>query len=181
MLTAFFDRDGTIARDYPDEVWPTVTEVELMPGAIVAMRFLRKKGYEIIIVTNQYIIEEGWITQNQYEAYNEKLLCVLNDEGIEIKDVFYCPHARTASCTCRKPGAGMIEAALRKYPDIDMTKAFMVGDSECDIGLAKNLNIPVFGIKRTSDYEKCITIDSLEDFEKTFDGLPGGNDRIRGT
>ena len=69
----------------------------------------------------------------------------------------------------------MIEAALRKYPDIDMSKAFMVGDSECDIGLAQNLNIPVFGIKSTSDYEKSITIDSLKDFEKAFDGLTGGN------
>ena len=48
MLTAFFDRDGTIAKDYPDAVWTTVSEVELMPGAIESLRFLRKMGYEII-------------------------------------------------------------------------------------------------------------------------------------
>ncbi len=168
MLTAFFDRDGTIAKEYPDEVWPTVTEVELMPGAIESMRFLRNKGYEIIIITNQYFIDEGTVALSQYEAYTEKMLSILKENDIEIKDIFFCPHARTNPCACRKPQTGMIEAALRKYTDIDMSRAFMVGDSECDLLLAKNMNIPAYGIKRRIDYDKCIFLESLTDFEKAF-------------
>lgn len=168
MLTAFFDRDGTIARDYPDAVWPMVNEVELMPGAVEAMRFLRSKGYEIIIVTNQYLIDENYITLSQYEAYTEKLLNRLKDEGIEIKDVFFCPHARNKPCACRKPAAGMVEAALLKYPDIDLSKAFMVGDSDCDIALAQKMNLPVYAVNRRSSYAKCITLGSIAEFEKAF-------------
>ena len=168
MLTAFFDRDGTISKEYADEIWPTVTEVELKPGAVEALRFLRAKGYEIIIITNQYFIEEGTVTMEQYEDYTKKLLSALKDNGVEIKDIFFCHHARTNPCGCRKPSTGMIEAALRKYPDIDMTRAFMVGDSECDLLLAKSLNIPAYGVRRRIDYDKCVCMDSLMDFEKAF-------------
>ena len=62
----------------------------------------------------------------------------------------------------------MIENAIQKYPDIDMSRALMVGDSECDIMLAKNLNIPVFAISHKNAYEKCITLDTIKDFEKAF-------------
>ncbi len=168
MLVAFFDRDGTIAKDYPDEIWSDITNVELIPGAIEAMRFLRKRDYEIIIISNQYLIEEGFITHAQYESYARKLLDRLKSEGIEIKDVFYCPHARTNPCACKKPAPGMIEAALQKYPDIDMKNAFMVGDSECDLHLAKKLDIPAYGIKCRIDYEKCVSMESLMDFERAF-------------
>ncbi|MBQ3232549.1 MAG: HAD-IIIA family hydrolase [Clostridia bacterium] len=168
MLTAFFDRDGTIAKDYPDEVWTNVMDIKLVPGAIDAMRFLRNKGYEIVILTNQYIIGEGYITYHQYEMYTQKLLETLKSKGIEIKDIFFCPHARSVNCTCRKPAVGMIENAIQKYPDIDMSRALMVGDSECDIMLAKNLNIPVFAISHKNAYEKCITLDTIKDFEKAF-------------
>lgn len=170
MLTAFFDRDGTIAKDYPDAVWTTVSEVELMPGAIESLRFLRKKGYEIIVITNQYLIEEGIITWAQYEDYTQKLLGILGNNGVEIKDVFCCPHARNNSCDCRKPKTGMIEDALRKYPDIDISRAFIVGDSECDLLLAQRMKMQAYGIKCGIDYEKCIRIDSLLDFEKAFAG-----------
>ncbi len=170
MLTAFFDRDGTIARDYPDDVWVTVTDVELMPGAIESMRFLRKKGYEIIVVTNQYLIEEGIISRAQYDDYTKKLLGILKDSGVEIRDVFCCPHARSNPCACRKPKTGMIDAALRKYPDIDMSRAFIVGDSECDLLLARNLNIPAYGIQCRIDYDKCIFLETMMDFEKAFCG-----------
>lgn len=168
MLTAFFDRDGTISMEYPDEVWPSVTEVEIMPGAIDALRFLRAKGYEIIIITNQYFIEEGTVSLDQYNDYARKLIDLLKAEGVEIRDVFFCPHARTHPCACRKPKTGMIENALLKYPDIDMTRAFMVGDSDCDVELAKNLNIPAFAIARKSEYEKCIAINTIKDFPTAF-------------
>ena len=43
-----------------------------------------------------------------------------------------------------------------------------VGDSECDLLLAKNLNIPAYGVRRRIDYDKCVCLDSLMDFEKAF-------------
>lgn len=119
MKTAFFDRDGTIAEDYPDEEWAKANTPVLMPYAIEVLQYLRVMGHQIIIITNQYLIGEGFITQTQYDAYHGKLLSLLKGADIAILDVFYCPHKRTDGCDCQKPGTGLIRQALQKYPDID--------------------------------------------------------------
>ena len=154
MKVAFFDRDGTIAEDYPDEEWTEVDTPVLMPYAIEVLRYLRSIGYQIIIITNQYLIGEGFITQAQYDAYRRKLLSLFNAAGVSILDTFYCPHARTDGCACKKPEVGLIKQALQKYPDIELSSAFVVGDSLCDMQMAEKLGIPGFGIGIEYNYEK---------------------------
>ena len=63
MKIAFFDRDGTIALDYPDDEWSHIDTPILMPYAIEAMQHVIKIGCKIVILTNQYSIGEGFITQ----------------------------------------------------------------------------------------------------------------------
>ena len=70
MKVAFLDRDGTINRDYPDDIWIRIQYPEILPGAIQGMKCLKEKGYEIIIVTNQYIIGERIISIEQYYEFN---------------------------------------------------------------------------------------------------------------
>lgn len=62
MKVAFLDRDGTIIEDYEDEKWKYVKEPVFIEGAIKALKAMKEKGYEIIIITNQYLINEGIIT-----------------------------------------------------------------------------------------------------------------------
>ena len=88
MKVAFLDRDGTINRDYPDDIWIRIQDPEILPGAIQGMKYLKEKGYEIIIVTNQYIIGEGIISIEQYHEFNRKLLALLIENDISILDVF---------------------------------------------------------------------------------------------
>lgn len=146
MKVAFLDRDGTINRDYPDAEWAVVAEPELLEGALVGMKSILKKGYEIIIVTNQYTIGEGFITQGQYEDFNDKLLDTLAKNGVSVLDVFYCPHARRDNCDCCKPRTGMIAQAISKYPDIDMSQSFMCGDSAADMKCAYEAGLRFIGI-----------------------------------
>ncbi len=167
MKVAFLDRDGTINKSCwttrePDgffEYWEGSEEPELLPGTLEGMRHLRRCGYEIIIITNQYPIGEGQVTQEFYDSYMEKLLAMLKEGGVDIKDVFFCPHARSVGCSCIKPKPGMIHAALRKYPDIDMTQSFFAGDSAADEGIAAACSLPFYGVKR--DCER--RIESLAD------------------
>ena len=56
MKIAFLDRDGTINLDYPDMDWKNIENPVLLEGAITGMKYLREQGFEIIIVSNQYII-----------------------------------------------------------------------------------------------------------------------------
>lgn len=97
MKVAFLDRDGTINRDYPDEEWRHIKEPEILPGSIQGMKYIVNHGYEIIIVTNQYIIGEGVISHDQYNDFNSKLLLELSENGVNIRDIFHCPHARSVS------------------------------------------------------------------------------------
>jgi D-glycero-D-manno-heptose 1,7-bisphosphate phosphatase len=91
MKVAFLDRDGTIVSDYPDEFWHQVREPAFLPGAIEALAALRHKGYQIIIVSNQYLIGEGLITQEQYDTLSASMLQVLATHGIQVLDIFLLP------------------------------------------------------------------------------------------
>lgn len=161
MQVAFLDRDGTITRDHPDDQWGKVVEPVFLDGAIEALRRMRAKGYAIIIITNQYLIGEGYITQAQYDGYAAKISRHLSDAGVDILDVFYCPHARDAGCACSKPKPGMIEAACRKYPDIDMDHSFYAGDWDVDMMLANAAGLKAFGIGFDHPELNYTRVDSL--------------------
>lgn len=89
---AFLDRDDTISRDYADSEWAGKREPELLTGAPEAMARLQSLGYEMIIVTNQYIIGEGFITLQEYTRFHRRLLERLVAAGVTVLDTFFCPH-----------------------------------------------------------------------------------------
>jgi len=146
MKVAFFDRYGTIIEDYPENQWTFIENPTLLEGAIETLKGAQLKGYKVIILTNQYLINDGYISLNQYKDITNKMLNKLHNEGIEILDIFYCPHSKREKCNCFKPKTGMIEQVLSKYPAIDMDESFMVGDSLVDVELAANSKIKGFGI-----------------------------------
>lgn len=163
MKVAFLDRDGTMIEDYEDEKWRYVKEPVFIKGAIQALKDIKEKGYEIIIITNQYLINEGIITLNQYQNFTNKLIKELNEKQIEILDIFYCPHSRKENCNCMKPKDGLIKMALEKYPDIKLEDSFIVGDSLCDIQLGQKLGIKTFGINIEIEGRNIVKISSLKD------------------
>ena len=163
MKIAFLDRDGTIVSEYPDELWPSISVPEFLPGAVEALTAFLRKGYEVIIVTNQYLIGEGLITQEQYDLFTGRMVEVLNKHGIQVLDIFYCPHRRDNGCACLKPKPGMIEAALKRHPSIDLSQSFLVGDSPCDVGLAEAMGLRAFSIGFESGRDGVTKVASLRD------------------
>ncbi len=163
MKIAFLDRDGTIVSEYPDEVWPTISVPEFLPGAIEALTAFRRKGYEIIIVTNQYLIGEGLITPQQYDLFTARMLDALSKHDIQVLDIFYCPHRRDSGCACLKPKPGMIEAALKRHPSINLSHSFLAGDSPCDVELAEQVGLRAFSIGFESGLGGVTKVASLRD------------------
>ena len=154
MKVAFFDRDGTIIEDYPDDEWAGIKHPVFIDGSINTLKEVIRKGYRIIIITNQYIINEGYITIDQYHDINNQLKSELTRQGVELLDVFYCPHGKNEGCACIKPEIGMIKQVIQKYPGINLKKSFMIGDSAVDVELAINIGIKGFGIGVGSNYKK---------------------------
>ncbi len=165
MNVAFFDRDGTLIEDYPDDQWTQITSPVFLPNSIQTLQRVQQRGYEIIIITNQYLINEGFITNEQYETLTEKMLNEFTKQNITIRDLFFCPHSRKEGCPCMKPKTGMISQALEKYPDIQIDQSFMVGDSNVDVELALNMKMKGFGIGFGESYreEKIIQINELKE------------------
>lgn len=169
MKVAFFDRDGTIINDYPDHEWTVIKQPKFIDGAIQTLKEVANKGYKIIIITNQYIINEGYITTEQYNNITTQMINELNRHDIEVFDIYYCPHAIREDCSCSKPRAGMIRQALKNHPQINLCESFMIGDSNVDIELAINMSMIGFGIGVGSEYnnpkiKQLKTIEELVDY-----------------
>lgn len=164
MKVAFLDRDGTIIKDYPDCVWSKIQSPEFFDDTIDSLKKIIAKNYKIIILTNQYIISEGFITHKQYKSFTEKFVKTLNDNSIDILDIFYCPHARIDNCLCCKPNKGMVIEAMNKYPNIDLSNSFIAGDSKCDEVLAKLLGIKFFKINYQDAHHKTCKLSSIIPF-----------------
>ena len=146
IKVVFLDRDGTINKDYDDNVWKNINNPEILDGNIEGLKKIKYYGYIIIIITNQYIIADGIISKKQYQDFNLKLIKLLKKEGIDIIKIYYCPHNDFDKCNCKKPKTGMIDAALKDF-NIDIMNSFYIGDSYSDYKLAKKFNLKFYGIK----------------------------------
>lgn len=152
IKVAFLDRDGTINKDYPDGKWSEILSPELLPGSIEGLKELQKAGYKLIIVTNQYIIADGIITLEQYQTFNNTLIKILKEYGIDILKTYFCPHNDSDNCTCKKPKPGLIDMAMKGF-DIDIKNSIYIGDSLGDYELSQKFNLAFYGIKGVNDDE----------------------------
>ena len=157
MKIAFLDRDGTLVKDYPDKDWAFVKTPEIMEGTVEGLKVLKELGYQFILITNQYIINEGIISKKQYDSFTEDFVKHLKDHQIDLLDIFYCPHTSAENCGCKKPEIGMFKSAYAKYPAICVEDSIMVGDSNCDEAFAEKIGLTFYGIKGGSidNQERC--------------------------
>ena len=160
MRIAFLDRDGTINQDYPDAEWKNKQVPLLLPGTLEGLLGLQAKGYEIIILTNQYIIADGIITVDEYQRFHTHLMTMLESSGIKVLQTYYCPHGNMDCCQCIKPKPGMIHQALKDYP-INLETSIYCGDSQCDYLLAQAFNLPFYGIRYQGQEPQVIHCSSL--------------------
>ena len=141
----FFDRDGTLNVDIhylhrpEDFIWT--------PDAPAAIRHLNERGILTIVVTNQSGVARGYYPEADVRRLHDWMNEELKKEGAHLDALFYCPHYPEGKipeyakiCDCRKPAAGMIDAACAKY-DIDRTRAVLIGDSESDMECARRAGV----------------------------------------
>lgn len=91
----FLDREGTLVPERADHDWAELKRLELTPGVAAGLGDLDMLGFRFIVVTNQYPIGEGLLSESRYEQLTVTLLEALQAEGINVLKVLHCPHART--------------------------------------------------------------------------------------
>ena len=104
---AFLDRDGTLIVDADFLAKPE--GVELIPGAVDAVRRLNDAGVVVVVITNQSGIARGLLTEDDYARVEARVKLEFAEAGARIDATYHCPHhpAITGQCSCRKPVAFM--------------------------------------------------------------------------
>jgi L-threonylcarbamoyladenylate synthase len=128
----FFDRDGTLIEDrgHIDQE----SDVVFYPETVPSLKRLQER-FRLFIVTNQPGIAEGTITREGVERVNRHVTEHLAAHGIEITDVYFCPHSRSDGCSCIKPNPRFLRQAERDH-GIDLERSYVVGDHPSDVELA---------------------------------------------
>ena len=133
-VTVFLDRDGTLNVDTGYVKSPD--DFTVLPGVGAALARLKQAGARLVVVTNQSGLGRGYFTSKDLEAIHGKLRAILAEDGVTLDGLYFCPHHPDDRCNCRKPARGMIDRALAEL-QVDLSRAYVVGDSVRDVELAK--------------------------------------------
>ena len=129
----FVDRDGTLIHDA--DYCSDPKQISVFPGVSEALRFLRRRDYKIIVITNQSGIGRGFFSEEQYRAVEAE---VLRQIGADLIDAtYFCPDVPGQPSRCRKPAPGMILEAARDF-HVDLARSFFIGDKEIDAECGHN-------------------------------------------
>ncbi len=149
----FIDRDDTIAKNVP--YCDSPDKFNLYPGVPQQIKKLKDAGFLVIMITNQSGINRGYFTVETLNAIHEKMNKEIEAAGGCIDAIYYCPHRPDEKCKCRKPNAQLGKLAVSEY-DIDISRSYMVGDSDMDEGFAKNLGCQFCKVGEGTDFNSCV-------------------------
>jgi D-glycero-D-manno-heptose 1,7-bisphosphate phosphatase len=137
----FLDRDGTMIEEHG--YIGSLDLIHPFPWTAEAIARLTAAGFAIVVVTNQAGVARGYFDEAFVERAHRHLDALMRAAGATIDAYYYCPHhpegiveGYRRVCGCRKPAAGMIQAAAHDLA-LDVARSFVVGDKWLDVRLAE--------------------------------------------
>ncbi|HVY82883.1 MAG TPA: bifunctional histidinol-phosphatase/imidazoleglycerol-phosphate dehydratase HisB [Steroidobacteraceae bacterium] len=149
----FVDRDGTLIEEPPDQQVDSLDKVRFMPGVFAALTQLARRGYKLVMVTNQDGLGTQSFPQAHFDAAQTFVLEAFRSQGIEFDAVFVCPHFQADNCACRKPRTQLVEEYVR-VQNMDAAASAMIGDRPTDLEFARNLGIRGLKVHRNGTPEE---------------------------
>lgn len=132
------DRDGTInARPSRGEYVTGWDCFQWIDDTVDALAQLASHGFRFIVVSNQAGIARGMLDASVVAEINQRMVADLGARGIDVLDVYVCPHHWDEHCRCRKPEAGLFFDAAREHL-LRMDRTVYVGDDPRDCRAAFN-------------------------------------------
>ena len=133
----FLDKDGTLIDDVAYNVDPV--RITLARGAAEGLYLLVRRGYRIVVVSNQPGVALGIFPEHALGGVESRLRELLRDVGVPLSGFHYCPHLPggrlpeyAVPCACRKPASGLLSRAAREH-GLDLASSWMVGDILDDV------------------------------------------------
>jgi histidinol-phosphate phosphatase family protein len=167
--TLFLDRDGVINRRIVDDYVKRWEDFEFLPGVLESFPIFAKSFKRIFIVTNQQGVGKGLMTDEAVAKVHRKMIAEIESMGCPIDAIYYCPSLAAENSPRRKPNPGMALQAKDEFPDIDLSKSIMVGDSPSDIEFGINAGMrTIFIGDRVLKIPTDARFPSLAEFAKSL-------------
>lgn len=145
----FLDRDGTVIKDYDDEAWKDVNRIEPINKELLG--FLITNEFTIIFISNQYLMEEGYLTNEQFYRLDKQFIKYLKQMNINKFEIKYAYKSRAQKDYFTKPNTGMIVEYMYENKLSDFRNLVFIGDSTVDREVANKLQLNFFDISTLSE------------------------------
>lgn len=168
--TLFLDRDGVINTKLEDDYVKHWIEFEFIDGVFDALKKLDTVFGTIVIVTNQQCIGKGIIRTEDLELIHKNMMYEINYLKGRIDKIYFSPYLNSENHPTRKPGIGMALQAKKDFPQIDFSKAIIVGDSLSDMEFGRNAGIKTVYVSDKDKQDERIDFNcrSLIDFTNSL-------------
>ncbi len=138
--TLFLDRDGVINYEKHKDYIHTWDEFKFYEGVIDAIRSFSQRFNRIIVITNQKGVGKGVTKLTDLQVIHTRMREEIEAGGGRIDAVYFCSDLEDESPN-RKPNPGMGLQAASDYPDINLNKAIMIGNTISDMEFGRNLGV----------------------------------------
>ena len=92
-----------------------------------ALQTLAEHGFTFVVISNQAGVSRGLTDPRDLDEIHERMIEKLGKIGVEILDVYVCPHHWDGECFCRKPNPGMFCTAATDH-SLLLSNLIYVGD-----------------------------------------------------
>lgn len=163
--TLFIDRDGVVNDEKRSDYIHTWDEFRFYEGVKEAFKIFNKKFGIIIMVTNQRGLAKGLTKLEDLELIHKNMLEEIEDKEGRIDRIYFCADMESEN---RKPNPGMGLQAIKDFPNIDLSKSVMIGNTLSDMKFGRNLGVAINIFLPTTN--KDVTIDN-DDVDLVYNDL----------
>ncbi len=145
------DRDGVINHDSDDYIKST-DEWHPITGSLEAIALLNQHDYKVVVITNQSGLARGYYNEATLAEIHKKMRQLTAEKGGTIEAIYYCPHAPTDNCDCRKPKPGLLKQ-FAKENNVSLRNIYFIGDKLSDIQAALAANAKPMLVKTVREQD----------------------------
>lgn len=133
----FLDRDGVINRELGDYVC-RLEDFKILDHNYEALREIQKRGYLLLVATNQGGLAKGWYTEDLLNEMHRLVDADYQKNEIKISHFYFCPHHPdfTGECDCRKPKPGLLLKGIKDF-NLKPELCYFIGDKYTDVEAAQ--------------------------------------------
>tara|TARA_B100001996_G_scaffold312592_1_gene254773 strand:+ start:246 stop:773 length:528 start_codon:yes stop_codon:yes gene_type:complete len=158
----FLDRDGVLVKSFiynkKGFAPKKLSEFKILPKVSMYSKLLKKKGFKLIIVTNQPDVSRGLISKLDLKIMHKILKKKTNYDDI------YVSTSVSEKSFFRKPNPGMLISAIKKHK-LNVKKCFLIGDRAGDILAAVKVGCKSIFINRNyAEKKPNLQIKSVKSF-----------------